>query len=64
MDFQGISWEFSKRESTYFGLIEIEDGIRVLGNILSTSVPEIGQSVRMSVSFNSKPHYSFLVENN
>jgi uncharacterized OB-fold protein len=56
--------EFSKRESTYFGLIEIDDGIRVLGNILSTSVPEIGQSVRMSVSFNSKPHYSFLVENN
>ena len=56
--------EFSKRESTYFGLIEIDDGIRVLGNILSTSVPEIGQSVRMSVSFNSKPHYSFIVENN
>ena len=48
----------------YFGLIEIDDGIRVLGNILSTSVPEIGQSVRMSVSFNSKPHYSFIVENN
>ena len=56
--------EFSKREFMYFGLIEIDDGIRVLGEILSTSVPEIGQSVRMSVSFNSKPHYSFLVENN
>ena len=56
--------EFSKRESTYFGLIEIDDGIRVLGDILSSSIPEIGQSVRMSVSFNSKPHYSFLVENN
>ena len=60
----GKIMEFSKRESTYFGLIEIDDGIRVLGNILSTSVPEIGQSVRMSVSFNSKPHYSFIVENN
>ena len=56
--------EFSKRESTYFGLIEIDDSIRVLGDILSSSIPEIGQSVRMSVSFNSKPHYSFLVENN
>ena len=56
--------EFSKRESTYFGLIEIDDGIRILGNIISASIPEIGQSVRMSTSFNSKPHYSFIVENN
>ena len=48
----------------YFGLIEIDEGIRVLGNIESTSMPKIGQSVRMSVSFNSKPHYSFTVENN
>ena len=56
--------EFSKRESTYFGLIEIDDGIRILGDISSVSIPKIGQLVRMSVSFNSKPHYSFLVENN
>ena len=56
--------EFSKKESTYFGLIEIDNGIHILGNISSTSTPKIGQSVRMSVSFNSKPHYSFLVENN
>ena len=56
--------EFSKKESMYFGLIEIDEGIRVLGNIESTSMPKIGQSVRMSVSFNSKPHYSFTVENN
>ena len=33
--------EFSKRESTYFGLIEIDDGIRILGNIIiCTSIPE------------------------
>ena len=56
--------EFSKKESTYFGLIEIDDGIRVLGDISSTSVPIVGQSVRMNVSFDSKPHYSFIVENN
>jgi hypothetical protein len=56
--------EFSKKESTYFGLIEIDDGIRVLGEISSISIPEIDQSVRMSVSFDSKPHYSFIVENN
>ncbi len=56
--------EFSKKESTYFGLIEIDDGIRVLGNISSVSVPKVGQLVRMNVSFNSKPNYSFIVENN
>ena len=56
--------EFSKKESTYFGLIEIDDGIRVLGNISSTSTPKIGQLVRMDVSFKSKPNYSFIVENN
>ncbi|MDC0063865.1 hypothetical protein OAJ67_02575 [Candidatus Nitrosopelagicus sp.] len=56
--------EFSKKDSTYFGLVEIDNGIRVLGEISSTSIPEIGQSVRMNVSFNSKPKYSFIVENN
>jgi len=56
--------EFSKKESTYFGLIEIDDGIRVLGNISSVSVPKVDQLVRMNVSFNSKPNYSFIVENN
>ena len=60
----GKIMEFSKRESTYFGLIEIDEGIRVLGNIVSTSIPEIGQVVRMTVSFRSKPNYSFIVENN
>ena len=56
--------EFSKKESMYFGLIEIDDGIRILGNITSTSSPKVGQLVRMNVSFNSKPNYSFIVENN
>ena len=56
--------EFSKRESVYFGLIEIDDGIRILGDISSTSIPKIGQLVRMNVSFHSRPHYSFIVENN
>jgi uncharacterized OB-fold protein len=60
----GKIMEFSKKESTYFGLIELDNGIRILGNISSISIPKIGQSVRLSVSFNSKPHYSFLVENN
>ncbi len=57
--------EFSKKESTYFGLIEIDDGIRILGDITSASTPEVDQLVRMEVSFNVKPQYSFIVvENN
>ena len=56
--------EFSKKESKYFGLIEIDDGIRILGDISCSSEPKIGQSVKMNVSFHNKPHYSFIVENN
>ena len=56
--------EFSKKDSTYFGLIEIDHGIRIMGEISSTSIPKTGQSVTMNVSFDSKPNYSFIVENN
>ena len=56
--------EFSKKESKYFGLIEIDDGIRILGEISCSSEPKIGQSVKMNVSFHNKPHYSFIVKNN
>ena len=56
--------EFSKKESKYFGLIEIDDGIRILGDISCSSEPKIGKSVKMNVSFHNKPHYSFIVKNN
>ena len=56
--------EFSKRDSTYFGIIEIDNGIRLLGEISCVSTPKTGQSVKMKVSFHKKPHYSFIVENN
>ena len=56
--------EFSKKESKYFGLIEIDDGIRILGDISCSSEPKIGQSVKMNVSFHNKPHYLFIVKNN
>ena len=56
--------EFSKKDSAYFGLIEIDDGIIVLGDISCSNEPKIGQSVKMTVSFHNKPHYSFIVENN
>ena len=54
----------AKKDSTYFGLIEIDHGIRIMGKISSTSIPKTGQSVTMNVSFDSKPNYSFIVENN
>ena len=56
--------EFSKKDSTYFGLVEIDHGIRIMGEISSTLIPKTGQSVTMNVSFDSKPNYSFIVENN
>ena len=59
---QGI--EFSKKDSVYFGLIEIDDEIKILGEILSSTEPEIGQRVKMAASFQNKPKYSFTVENN
>ena len=60
----GTIVEFSKKESAYFGLIEIDDGIKILGEISSSSEPSIGQSVKMIVSFHTRPLYSFIVENN
>jgi len=56
--------EFSKKDSAYFGLVEIVQGIRIMGDISSSSTPKTGQIVTMKVSFDSKPHYSFIVENN
>jgi len=56
--------EFSRRNSTYFGIIEIDNGIKLLGEISCISEPIIGQSVKMNISLHKKPHYSFIVENN
>tara|TARA_Y100000590_G_scaffold153853_1_gene176746 strand:+ start:3372 stop:3701 length:330 start_codon:yes stop_codon:yes gene_type:complete len=57
--------EFSRQNNNFFGIIEIEYGIRLMGSIIPLeSQPEIGQKVKMSVSFDKKPNYSFVVENN
>jgi uncharacterized OB-fold protein len=61
---RGTIIEFSKKDSVYFGLIEIDDEIKILGEILSSTEPEIGQRVKMAASFQNKPKYSFTVENN
>ncbi len=38
--------EFSKKENTYFGVAEIENSIKIMGEIVSES-PEIGQQVNI-----------------
>ena len=61
---KGIIIEFSKKDSIFFGLVEIDNGIRILGTITSSESPQIGHSVRMNVGFGKKPVYSFFVEKN
>ena len=56
--------EFSKKNSSYFGMIELNEKIRLMGKILSKDKPEIGQIVTMNASFDKRPQYSFVVENN
>ena len=56
--------EFSKKNSSYFGMIELKEKIRVMGEIFSNDEPKIGQNVTMKAFFDTRPHYSFTVENN
>jgi len=56
--------EFSKKDSLYFGIIELKENIRIMGEIHSTKEPKIGQNVTMKAFFDTRPHYLFTVENN
>ena len=56
--------EFSKNDSSYFGIVELEEKIRILGKILSKNEPVIGQDVKMSAKYDNGPQYTFSVENN
>ena len=52
--------EFSKKDADYFALIEINDGIKILGSIVGKIQPEIGQSVELEkCSFNDGPKFIF-----
>jgi len=61
---KGTIIEFSKKESEFFGIVKIDENIRLLGKIISSELPHIGQSVIMKVSFQNRPVYSFIVEKN
>ena len=39
--------EFSKKNDDYFGLIEIEKNLRVMGKILAEKTPKINQTVEL-----------------
>lgn len=56
--------EFSRKDSTYFGMIELNEKIRIMGEIVSNNEPKIGQNVTMKAFFDTRPRYSFTVKNN
>lgn len=62
--YKGTIIEFSKKESEFFGLVKIDEDIRLLGKIISSELPSIGQSVMMEVGFQNRPVYSFIVKKN
>ena len=62
--YKGTIIEFSKKDSEFFGLVKINDSIQVLGRIISSETPYVGQIVKMTVGFEDRPIYSFIVEKN
>lgn len=62
--YNGTIIEFSRKDSEFFGLVEIDKSIKVLGKIISSETPNVGQPVKMETSFGDRPIYSFFVEKN
>jgi len=62
--YKGTIIEFSNKDSEFFGLVEIDANIRMLGKIISSETPQIGQVVKMKVGFEDRPVYTFIVEKN
>ena len=62
--YKGTIIEFSKKDSEFFGLVEINENIRILGEIISSETPNVGQFVKMKVGFEDRPVYTFTVEKN
>ncbi len=55
---EGRIIEFSKKENTYFGVVEIENSLKILGQIVSGK-PEIGQKVKVTECGISDNQYFF-----
>ena len=58
----GTIIEFSKRNDEFFGLIEIEQNLRIMGKIISKKTPEINQKVALTkCTFDQTPKFIFEV---
>ncbi len=56
----GIIIEFSKKNDEFFGLIEIEQNLRIMGKIITKKIPKINQKVVLKkCSFNKIPKFIF-----
>ena len=52
--------EFSKKNDQYFCLIEIEQNLRVLGEVLGETTPKINQKVQLKkCSYRKTPQFLF-----
>jgi len=57
--------EFSKKNDEYFGLVEIEENLRIMGKILGNEVPIIEQVVHIeNCSFAKTPEFTFKLISN
>ena len=57
--------EFSKKNEEYFGLVEIEENLRIMGKILGNDTPVIEQVVHVeNCSFVKTPEFTFKLISN
>ena len=57
--------EFSKKNDEYFGLIEIEKNLRIMGKILTEKTPKINETVELKeCSFEEIPKFIFKIISN
>ncbi len=55
---KGIIVEFSKKEDTYFAVAEIENSVKILGQIVSGR-PKIGDQIKITDCGIADDHYFF-----
>ncbi len=61
----GIIIEFSKKNDDFFGLIEVESNLRVMGKIDGNETPEVNQKVKLKeCSFKETPKFIFEIVSN
>ncbi len=51
--------EFSKKEDSYFGIVEFEKKIRIMGSLKSRTEPKIGQKTKLEKCSLEEGNYHF-----